>query len=844
MRSLPRWLLFSALVLVLVLASLASLAAVTVRSSFPQSKGSLTLPALKSDARVLRDDAGIPQIYADTPDDLFTAQGFVHAQDRFFEMDVRRHITSGRLAELFGDSVVETDAYIRTMGWRRVAEQEVNLMSAESRRYLDAYAAGVNAYLASRDPSEISLEYSVLGVTGLDYRPAQWTAADSLAWLKAMAWSLSSNREQEAELAVTSQKVGEPRAMELWPKHDPQVFDPIVPSGALAGDTFDPQAEPGQNRTAEGLAAIAPAAEKLQKLGRIDEAIPQLMGDLGEGGIGSNSWAVSGDRTASGKPILSNDPHLATSVPSIFSQVGLHCNTVSESCPFDTAGFSFAGMPGVVIGHNGRISWGFTTPYVDTQDYVVEMFVDGKAQRPGGATEEVQSHTEEIKVADGEPRTITVRSTSHGPILSDVDDQLRKVAPDGDYGVALSWTALTPTNSFEAIFDLNRASNFDEFRGAARKLQAPSQNLLYADVDGNIGYQLPGAIPVRRTGDGTVPLAGWESDAGWQSMVPFEALPYAYNPPQGYLTAANQQIVDPARYPNTLGHDYSMGWRSQQISDALNSHTEPLTMDQAQQIFDDQTVRSASRIVPALLRAEPTRRADAEWVADGKQLLATWDRRATADSAAMAYYAVVIKNVLKLTFGDELGPDFKPVMSDRWQAVLTQLLSEPDNKWWDRVDTPAPETRDDILAEALVDARREITVLMSESPRGWQWGKLHTMELRHETLGTSGIKPVEAIFNRSGGGVGGADAVVMAWGYNGSRGFGVTNGPTMRMLVDLSDFDNSRWVNQSGSSGHAFHRNYDDQFELIRRGEMRPWQFTRGRVEAAQEEELLLISGT
>lgn len=843
-RRLPRWLILTVIVVVLALGGLSSLGVTTVRRSFPQTEGQLSLPMLSRPVEVLRDAHGVPHLYADDPQDLFAAQGFVHAQDRFFEMDVRRHITAGRLSELFGPSQVNTDAFIRTMGWRRVAEQELELLSAETRRYLDAYASGVNAYLRERGTSDLSLEYALLGVQGLSYRPEDWTAVDSLAWLKAMAWDLGANRQQEIDQALTAAAVGSERAAELWPSYPLHDFAPIVGSGKVSDGAFAP------GGPATGAAASLTDAQRraavpaLETVRRISAALPELVApdELGAE-VGSNSWVVAGSRTESGKPLLGNDPHLATSIPSVFAQVGLHCRVVSDACPFDVSGFSFAGMPGVVIGRNAKISWGLTTSYADVQDLYLEE-LQGNTARVGDAFQPLEVRTEQITVrGEDEPRTLIIRSGKHGPLLSDVDQDLGQLSggqPDDgkNYGIALNWVALTPSRSMDAIFGLNRAGNFDQFRKALARFGAPSQNIVYADVEGNIGYQLAGQLPARRKGDGRTLAPGWDPAYDWRGLLPYQALPYSLNPPEGYLVAANQPIVGKG-YPYRLGSDYSYGWRSQELTDRL-ANAEGLTLDQAEQLFYVDTNRFAADLVPLLLKIK----VDDPWVAEGQKTLVGWDYGTPADSAAAAYFNVVVNNLLELTFRDDLPERLWPAGGDRWYAVLSRLLEQPKADWWDDRATPdVTERRDDLLQRAMIEARKEITSKIARDTNHWEWGKLHRATLRHQTLGTSGIPPVEAIFNRGDFAVPGGPAVVNALGYRLDEPYRVINGPTMRMLIDLGDLDRSRWVNQSGVSGHAYHPNYDDQTQLWARNETWPFLASRAQVEAATTQRLELRPG-
>ncbi|HET9648435.1 MAG TPA: penicillin acylase family protein, partial [Microlunatus sp.] len=758
MRRIPRWLIFTLVVLLIAAAGTAGLSIATVRRSFPTEDGQISLGGLNGRVQVLRDARGVLQIYADGAEDLFQAQGYVQAQDRFYEMDVRRHITAGRLSELFGASEVQTDTYLRTLGWQRVAEAELPLLSASTRRYLDAYAAGVNAYLRGRTASDISLEYSLLALQGLDYTPEDWTAADSLAWLKAMAWDLGANLDQETELATMTATVGAARAAELFPPYALDGFEPIVGHGTVVGDRFQPAARGGRSRpapvpgrTAEpgptsGSDATSGRTVRSRDLrpGRVATTAarvgavlrPWLQPRTGSAELGSNSWVLAGSRTTTGKPLLGNDPHLPTSIPSIFSQVGLHCRTVSQSCPFDVAGYSLAGIPGIVIGHNADIAWGMTTSYVDNEDLYLED-VEGSTVRDGSIRVPLTVRTEQIRVrGEDTPRTITIRSTRHGPLLSDTDPAVRAVGESyGEggrpYAVALAWTALTPGRTMDGLMQVMTARTFEGFRSAVALITAPSQNLVYADTAGHIGYQLMGAVPERNRGNGVTPALGWDRAYDWKGVIPPAKLPYLADPPEGFIVAANQQVIG-RQYPYRLGSTYSYGWRSQELRDRI-ADAGRLSPDQATELFYDDTVRFAADLVPVLLKikvADP-------WIREGQQILVGWDYETGTDSAAAAYFNIVVHDILKRTFRDEMPQDLWPTGGDRWYAVVATLLKEPRNRWWDDASTPDKvERRDDILLAAMTDARKEATSLMSRDTSGWAWGRIHRVTLKNQTLGT------------------------------------------------------------------------------------------------------------
>jgi penicillin amidase len=542
---------------------------------------------------------------------------------------------------------------------------------------------------------------------------------------------------------------------------------------------------------------------------------------------------------------LSNDPHLPISIPSVFAQVGLHCRTLSQACPFDVTGFSMAAVPGVVIGKNTKIAWGLTTSNVDAQDLYLED-VQGDTVREGEKYVPLQVISEDIQVrGEDKPRTIRIRSSRRGPLLSDVDQRLQHVSASrpspstAPYAVALSWTALQPGHTMDALLAFDQAQNFAEFRAAAALVSAPSQNLLYADTAGNIGYQLAGTVPLRRKGNGTKPAPGWDPNYGWRGTIPFAKLPYVDNPPSGFIVAANQQVIG-AQYPYPLGSTFSYGWRSQEIIDRLRD-APPLTMDSAEQLFYDNTIRFAADLVPILLKIK----VPDPWVLEGQRTLVGWDYSASKDSAAAAYFSVVCHNIFKLTFRDELPQELWPEGGDRWYAVLTMLMKQPMNPWWDDVATKDKiETRNDILLAAMINARKEITSLMARDTDQWQWGKLHRVRLQNQSLEVSGIKPVEDLFNRGDYQISGGPAAVNAMAYDDRMGYAVTAGPTMRMLIDLGDLDASRWVNQSGVSGHAFNSHYDDQTVLWANQQLWPFVSSPGAVEARTKSRQELVPGS
>ena len=813
----------------------------TIQRSFPQLSGTIAIDAIGADVTVARDELGIPTIVAESTHDLFAAQGYVHAQDRFWEMDFRRHVTSGRLSELFGASQLPTDQFLRTLGWRDVAEQEVALLDDTVRGYYEAYADGVNAYLADHQGAAASLEYAILGLQNPDYEIEPWTPADSVAWLKAMAWDLRTNIEDETERALLAQTFSPDQIAELYPGYPYDEHPVIVPQLTVAASPPGPESDTD----------AATASVDWTEASSVIEAASLLLGDAGEG-VGSNSWVVSGRLTESGLPLLSNDPHLGASLPSVWHQVGLRCRTVTDACAFDVAGFSFSGVPGVVIGHNANIAWGFTNLTADVTDLYLEK-VQGDEYWRDGVLVPLETRTETFRVAGGEDVTLEVRSTVHGPIVSGLTDDFTAIADDpytgstdaaapptgapaGEYAVSLRWTALDAGRTASAIFALNRAQNFDQFRGAAALFDVPAQNLVYADRQGNIGYQTPGRLPVRGVGDGTMPQPGWDSAHDWTGFIPFDDLPVVLNPESGYIVTANNAIV-PEDYRYFLGSDWDYGWRAARIVDLIERESADgaLTADDMTAIQADQEFWMGKRL--AVVYADVA--VDDARAQQAIDLLAGWDAQNDADSAGAAY-----ANVL----WDELAQDLFSRRDDpaplggqsRLFVVVDALLDDPESEWWTN-DEIGVDGQDEMLSRAAIDAADRLAGLQGDDVNAWRWGDLHAIALVSETFGSSGIAPIEALFNRGPFPVGGGASVVDATGWAlGSGGFATSTVPSMRMTIDLSDLDASRWNHLTGTSGHAFHPNYIDQFEAWQQQRQTPWLFTLDGVLAAASDTLTL----
>lgn len=779
----------------------------TVRRSWPKTNGTIQVDGLQAEATIVRDSWGVPHVYASNSHDLFFAQGYVHAQDRFWQMEFWRRIGSGRLAEILGESALDTDRFLRTMGWHRTAAQELEQLDAETRAVLEAYAEGVNGYISTHR-GRLGLEFTVLGLTGVKFDPEPWTPLNTLTWAKMMAWDLGGNRRDELLRAHIAARLGDSAVGVLMPPY-PDDYPVIVPH-PLTGATLD---------------AVPEAAFDFNALGSGDD-------------IGSNSWVVAGERTETGAPLLANDPHLGIQMPSIWYEIGLHCEPVGPDCPYNVAGASFASSPGVIIGHNDHIAWGVTNLGPDVQDLFIERV---NPENPNqyefkGEWLDMEIIREEIVVAgEEEPVVVFARVTRHGPIINDVAGGAEDDWALGWQPLALSWTALQPGTMMRSIVLLDRASNWEEFREALSYWDVPSQNFVYADVEGNIGYQSPGCIPIRASGDGSSPVPGWTGKYEWVDYIPFDELPRAFNPPEGYIVTANNAVVGPD-YPYFLTHDWAPGYRARRVVELIEADAS-ISLADVQAIQGDVSPVWAEDVLPYLLVLPAT---GSDRLAEALELLRAWDRRAVQDSAATALFEAFRLHLIDLTFGDELGEQLLDKARSSAGVALVDLLDDPTSPWFDDVTTPEVETRDEIMLRALDEAVEELTETLGWDVTRWRWSDIHTATFENQSLGQSGIAPIEAIFNRGPVQVDGTIATINNTGYDLSSPYAVKTVPSYRQIVDLDDLPRSVSMHTTGQSGHPYHPHYDDMIDPWRNVEYHPMLWERADVEADAEGTLVL----
>ncbi|GAB4545677.1 MAG: penicillin acylase family protein [Anaerolineae bacterium] len=813
MRILKRILLGLFVFVLVVALGAGGLAVYTLRRMLPQYSGTIYLPGLSAPVTIYRDAKGVPHIFAESAEDLFFAQGYVHAQDRWWQMEFQRHIGQGRIGELTGrrESVLSTDIFIRTVGWNRAAERDLTALGKESRSALDAYGRGVNNYIRGKSGADLAIEYTLLGVTGVDILVEEWQPLHSLAWAKVLTWQLSSNMERELEEVDLLNKHGLEIGSELL-----QAMYPDYPS------------DRERIIHAEDL-PILPDPPDQQGTHHLPDPLPQVETRLA-GGLGwqdvkaafgsgaSNSWVVSGQRSASGKPILANDPHLTLPMPSLFYEIGLHCVTVSAECPYDVVGFSLPATPGILIGHNGRIAWGLTTPGVDTQDLYAIKPVNASEYMVDNELLTYDTYSEVIRFGDSNEQVmITVRETIFGPIITDMDDY-KSYSDTGRRPLALKWNGIDPkmpSDIVGAVLAINRAQNWSEFRTALSEWIEPSQNLIYADIDGNIGYQLPGRMPIRAPGHtGLSIVDGSTRQYEWRGFQPFDSLPRSYNPPRGYIVTANNRIAPDAYYSalearfgegvylRNLESNY--GYRSQRIVEMLKAEPKH-TLASFTRMQADNYNGFAARVMPIIL----TLSFGTEVPQTVLDAMSKWDYQMHADSPEAALYGMFERRLVNHVWSDWLGRSQNPIDIAMYRTEA--LLDRPNAKWWDDLETPnTVETRDEILLNAFKQAYAEGVTRMGQDFTTWRWGTLHRIDFVSNPLGLSGISLIEQYVNVTDLPVSGSNLSINATANYGSDEdeYAVTSGSALRMIVDMNHPNDGVGIHPTGQSGHPADANY------------------------------------
>jgi penicillin amidase len=749
------------------------------RAALPPLEGELRVGGLQEPVEVLRDRWGVAYVSAGSPEDLWFAQGFVQASERLFQIELAIRAATGRLSEWFGELTVPADRFARTVGFHRIGEAEAQRWTPGSRAMMERFVAGARAWVASMPAP--ALEHALLAVpVELPEDLGPWASAFAY-----VAWGLSGNWDHELVRALLIDRLGGETAAVLLPPVPPG--PPELAAGSLAG--------------------------------RLLDGMPRSRGQ------GSNSWVAAGRRTASGKPLLANDPHLLVQQPAAWFEIHL------RATGYEARGAAFPFAPGVAIGMTEHHAWGFTNVSGDVQDLYLERLNDDRtAAEFDGMWEPLEVRTETIAVRGGRPITFDVAHTRHGPIL--------EAAPVGVIGsrfepieqtYALAWTGEDGLLEPVSLIDLARARSFEEAREALRSLHCPGQNVVYADVDGTIGFQCTGRYPIRRRGDGTVPVPGWTSEYGWDGSVPFDDLPWSTDPGSGFLATANNRTWD-EDYPFLIGLDVHTPFRAQRIADALGEREDLRVEDMARLQVDTRSL-PALRLVPLLLEATPSTERR-ERMLEGLRM---WDGDLRPGSVAAAVYEVWVGRLAARALG--AAPD---VLTSyfAWRepfvcSALPAMLEE-------RIPPPAGGSWDDLVPDALDDALDELERRLGADPEAWRWGALHRVRFAHPLARFPGAG---ALFVAAEHELGGDEQTVLQSGIDAHLGFEAVVVPSWRFVADLGDPDRSAAVLTTGQSGNPVSPHWSDQAALWGTGELRPCPVTRAAVEAAAERSLVLLPG-
>lgn len=775
------WIIRFILLFILVAAlGVASLIYYLAKQAEPDYSGSISLPGLGDEVHIVFGTHAVPTIHAASQKDLFFAQGYLEASERMWQMDVLRRVARGRLAEVFGEEALGVDQRFRTLGLERSAKQSLAALPDSIRRYMSAYAAGVNAY-QTRTRSKPALEYRIAG-----FRPAPWQPLDSLAIGEYMAYRVSFNLQEELAYLCLAQRLGSKRVLELFPT------DEGVPAPSYA-------------RELPSYAGLAPQVKAF--LAQSEDFLP-IPFSL----PASNSWVVAGSRTDSGGPLLANDPHLAPAVPSIWYELEL------QAPGFHAVGVSLPGVPFITIGHNEYVAWGFTAATADTQDLFVERLTDeGNAvERANGNSEAIESFTEAIAIKDWtQPYVLEIRTTSNGVLLDSLLTSAGSISPgspdlSNPYRLALRWNLEIPDLAAEGLYRMNTAQSIEQLEEGIDRFRHPAQNVVFAHRDGTIGWKISGALPIRRRGLGTFPAPGWTGEYGWTGYLPPEQNPSTKNPASGRIIAANNRML-PLDYLFPVSHSWMAPFRALRIRKLLENQTD-LSPGAMAQIQGDRQGLEPLRYFWALQKLKPELETHhpRAWnvVRDG---LLGWDREFSPESQAAAFFVLLRQSLYEELFGDELEGDLialTAIANEAYNALMAVVYSG-ESSFWDDMNTPAEEQPADIWARAILNAQNKL----EEQQGNIQQARLERLRRLVFPHAFHSIPWLGRWFDVGPIGVGGDDHTVNVTKASLSDPRHPTVISSVRMIMTPSNWLESRGTLPLGQSGHRFSPYRKDQLQ-------------------------------
>ncbi|MBK3494557.1 penicillin acylase family protein [Viridibacillus sp. YIM B01967] len=753
-----KWLSWIVGILVLIACAALIFVNVYIGKSKPQIDGEMNVAVLDENVKVVRDDKGVPHVTAETDADLYRAQGFVQAQDRLFQMDLARRQASGRLAEVVGEAAVKTDKFFRTFSLRSAAEKSEAGYSKEAKQVLDWYAEGVNAFMEqAKEEGTLSYEFRLLG-----YEPEPWTAIDSLTIGKYMAYDLGGHWDMLAFRHWALNNLPEAEAKELF------ITYPEKAKSIIAANKENP----------------------VEVAGQFDASL------LPHEFNGSNNWVVSGSKTASGKPLLADDPHLGLSTPSVWYQMHL------ESPTQNVSGVIFAGVPGIILGHNEKVAWGVTNVGPDVQDLYIETPNPNNATefKYEGKWEKAIVRDEPIKIKGAKTVEFEVVETRHGPIISDLAFKKEKSTAV----FSLQWTALEPTLELQAILNMNRAENWEQFETALEDFHSPAQNFVFAAEDGTIAYKANGRIPIRKKGDGQLPVPGDSADYDWKGYIDYDKLPKVVNPDEGFIATANNEVIG-KEYPYHITDFWAQSYRYERIYEVLKSKNK-LTVEDMQNLQMDQKDLYADEFLKDMLGSVKTLDSEKDY-SDIVKMMEDWDQVDSKESGAPLVFNLWMINIQKALFEDSLPKDVYEMMPGKYNItdeIMRRAFAGKQSPWVTKAGGI-----DQLLYNSFKKTIKDIKGEYGKNAEKWQWGDHHQLTFDHPLSAASPI--LAKLLNPKPVPIGGSKFTVQAAASD--KDGNVDHGASWRFVADLSDLSKGYHIVGPGQSGHMKSKWYHDQVD-------------------------------
>ncbi len=771
----------------------------------PPYIGSQQLVGLQEKVDIYTDEYGVPHIFAENEKDLFFTVGYIIARERLFQLSTVASAVRGELAAFFGDNALEDDIYLRTWGIPSISQKIVDGYNEETMMIAEAFCNGINAYIDEAG-SRLPVEFKILR-----QKPIKWRPSDLAGHGRLMAHDLQQSWKAEIMFGLIQLYYGAEKTAELMPAYENHW--PIIAAQEM-NNIWEQFSEAVWDR---------------------EQSMRNILGTNGMS-IGSNSFVISGNLTQSGKPLLMNDPHLEFSQPGVWYEIHLNGGR------FNVSGVCLVGLPVPIIGQNEHCAWGFTNIMADDIDFFIEKMHPENSHLYfyGDTWREMDIVEQSIPLQNGRDTTIVIRSTVHGPIISDIHPLLK----NSEMAVSMSWTGHWETSELSALIKLNTMKNWDDFSSAARDFSVPGQNIVYADIEGNIGWRPAVKLPVRKDGNNLLPRPGHLPEYDWKGTVPFEEMPYIFNPEKGYIVTANQKTIDDS-FPHYISNMWADPSRAMRMEELINEK-KIIGVDDIKDIQGDLTSSFARELTPYILNTEKGN--ETGNLKTAFDLLKNWDGNESAESAATLVFHVTLNRLFYNIYYDEFSA-INPKLMDGLTSLtlfasrnLIRTIKENTSSWFDNIETEDKvETRDDIIYQSVIEAVSEIENTIGNDPSIWAWGKLHTLTHPH-AMGK--IKALNWLFGFNVGpfATGGSAMTVNNGEYDIVKPYHQTSGPSMRRIVDFSDLNSTQMILPAGQSGLPNSPHYDDQAEMFISGQYRTTRFDETYIRNSDSFQHLILT--